>query len=130
MSMAHSIEVRMPYLDYRLVELAFQLPGSYKVADAQGKVLLRSAVRDIVPADIINVRRKLGFATPVGRWLREYPEQLIERTLLSDKCLARGLFDEVRLREVVHLHLSGKADLSSQIFRWITAELWFEQFID
>lgn len=129
-SMAHSIEVRMPYLDYRLVEFASRLPGSFKVSGGQGKVLLRGAVKDIVPPDILQARRKLGFGTPLARWLRDHPRQLIEPVLFTDACRRRGLFDQARLREAVDRHISGQADLSSQIFRWLTAEIWFEQFVD
>ncbi len=130
MSMAHSIEVRMPYLDFRLVELGFRLPGSLKVNEAQGKVVLRDAVRDIVPSDIREVRRKLGFATPLASWLRAYRQELVEDILFGKACRSRGLFDHKALRRAVDRHLSGKVDLSSQIFRWITAELWFQDFID
>ncbi|HJT95379.1 MAG TPA: asparagine synthase C-terminal domain-containing protein, partial [Mycobacterium sp.] len=130
MSMAHSIEVRMPYLDYRLVELGFRLQGSLKVNGAQGKVVLRNAVDDIVPEDIVGIRRKLGFATPLARWFREFRDELVEPVLFDETCRQRGLLDPARLRQSVDRHMSGQVDLSSQIFRWITAELWFRQFID
>ena len=129
-SMAHSIEVRMPYLDYRLVELGFRLSGCLKVWEAQGKVVLRNAVRDVVPSDILDTRRKLGFATPVARWVRDSPDEIVAPVLYSKECRARGLLDPTTVRAAVNDHASGKVDLSSQIFRWLTAELWFQQFID
>lgn len=129
-AMAHSIEVRMPYLDYRLVELGFGLVGSLKVWEAQGKVVLRNAVSDIVPADILRTRRKLGFATPVSRWIRDSSDTIVAPVLYSAACRSRGLLDHSVVRAAVQDHAAGRVDLSSQIFRWLTAELWFQQFID
>ncbi len=129
-SMAHSIETRMPYLDYRLVEMSFRLPGSFKVAGAQGKVVLREAVRDLVPPDIVNLRRKVGFATPISQWTTDLQRELIEPVLYSEECRRRGLLDPARLRTAIDRHVSGKVDLSSQLLRWTTAELWFQRFVD
>ena len=129
-SMAHSIEVRMPYLDYRLVECVSRMRGGLKVEGAQGKVVLRNAVKDVVPHDILATRRKLGFAVPISQWFRDHSGSMVEPVLFTDACAWRGLFDPVKLRNLVERHKSGDADLASQILRWITVELWFARFVD
>ena len=129
-SMAHSIESRLPFMDYRLVELGFRLPGALKVQDGYGKVALREAVRRDVPASILAPRRKLAFSTPVSRWLRDQPEVTAYPVLRSARCRERGIFDPKRLDEALARHVSGKVDLGEHIFRWIMTELWFQEFID
>lgn len=129
-SMAHSIESRLPFMDYRLVEFGFRLPGHLKVSGAEGKVVLKDAVRSDVPGHLLQSRRKLGFATPIASWFRSDPERTIYPVLRSERCLARGLFNTQALERAVQRHIDGKVDLSSQIFRWISTEIWFRHFID
>jgi len=129
-SMAHSLEARVPFLDYRLVEFCLRLPGDYKFRNGFGKALLRHAVRGDVPADILQNRKKLGFMTPIARWFREAPEKTVYPVLRSAACRSRGILSPERLEAAVASHVSGKQDLSSNIFRWILAELWFQTFID
>lgn len=129
-SMAHSIESRLPFMDYRLVELGFRLPGALKMRDGFGKKVLREAVRRDVPAEILAPRRKLAFQTPVSRWIREAPEKTAYPVLRSERCRQRGIFDPKRLEEALARHISGSVDLGNHIFRWIMTELWFQEFID
>lgn len=130
MSMAHSLESRLPFLDYRLVEFAFRLPGRLKHAHGRGKTVLRRAVRGTVPDDILDNRVKLGFVTPIARWFREHPDETVNRVLQSEACRSRGIFDHRAVGRLVEKHRSGKRDYSHLFFRWMAAELWFEQFID
>lgn len=129
-SMAHSIESRLPFMDYRLVEFTFRVPGRLKMRDGLGKWLLRYAVRNDVPDRIRLNRRKLGFVTPIGQWFRDAPEKTVYPILLSDSCRRRGIFSPARLEAALERHRHGRADLSNQIFRWLTTELWFQLFID
>ena len=78
-SMAHSIESRLPFLDHRLVEFVFSLPGEYKLRDGRGKALLREAVRDDVPDAILRDRPKLGFVVPIRDWFRSEPDATMLR---------------------------------------------------
>jgi asparagine synthase (glutamine-hydrolysing) len=128
-SMAHSVESRLPFLDYRLVELGFRLPGRFKVRGARGKLVLKEAVQKEVPASIL-LTPKLGFATPIAHWFRTEPESTIYPVLRSERCRGRGLFNMPALERAVDRHITGKVDLSSQIFRWITTEIWLQRFID
>lgn len=129
-SMAHSIESRMPFMDYRLVEFAFRLPGRIKFREGVGKAVLRDAVRNDVPAEILAPKRKLAFQTPISRWFRDEPERTVHPVLFSETCRKRGIFDQANLKRALDRHASGKVDLSQQIYRWITTELWFQEFID
>jgi asparagine synthase (glutamine-hydrolysing) len=129
-SMAHSIETRNPFLDYRVVEYCVRLPGHYKVRDGRGKAVLREAMRGLLPDSIVLPREKLGFPTPIAKWFREKPEETIYPVLRSNACVSRGLFEPRALERAIEKHVSGRADLSNNIFRWILTELWFERFID
>lgn len=129
-SMAHSIESRLPFLDHRLVEYSCRLPGSFKYAHGHGKAVLKNAVRGDVPADILNTRKKLGFVVPISRWFRERPEVTVYPVLRSEACRRRGIFDPQRLDAALERHRSRRVDLSNNIYRWIMTELWFQVFID
>ena len=129
-SMAHSIESRLPYLDHRLVEFVFSLPGEYKLRDGSGKALLREAVRGDVPESILRDRPKLGFVVPIRDWFRSQPDATVRPVLLSARCRERGLFDPKALERALSRHVSGQVDLSNQIFRWLTLELWCRDALD
>ncbi|MGE0537282.1 MAG: asparagine synthase (glutamine-hydrolyzing) [Pirellulales bacterium] len=129
-SMAHSIESRLPFLDHRLIEFCLRIPGSFKYQDGLGKLVLREAVRREVPARILDTRAKLGFPTPIARWFRERPDLTIYPVLHSAACRQRGIFAPQQIDAAVARHLSGQVDLSSNIYRWIITELWFQEFID
>jgi asparagine synthase (glutamine-hydrolysing) len=130
MSMAHSVESRLPFMDVRLVEAVFRMPGELKVQNGLGKAVLRRAVHDVVPHELLYAKRKLGFFTPLSRWFRDEVEQTVYPVLLSDRCLKRGIFDADHLRKAIERHRAGQVDLSNYIFRWIGTELWFREFID
>ena len=129
-SMAHSIESRLPFLDYRLVEFVFSLPGTFKIRDGRGKVLLREAVRGHVPDSVVEERPKLGFVVPIKEWFRTKPEETIYPVLLSDRCRQRGWFDAKAMESALRRHACGEVDLSSQIFRWVSLELWCQRALD
>lgn len=129
-SMAFGIESRVPFLDYRLVESVFRTPGSFKLGGGIAKRILRSAVRGFVPAEILENRNKQGFTTPISTWFRQAPDDTINEVLLSERCLQRGLFEPRRMRKTLEQHLTGKRDHGPVLFRWLTCELWFREFID
>ena len=129
-SMAHSIESRFPFLDHRLVELVFSLPGEYKLRDGRSKALLREAVRGDVPDSILRDRPKVGFVVPIRDWFRTRPDATVLPVLLSARCRERGLFNPKALERALERHISGRVDLSNQIFRWLTLELWCRDALD
>ena len=128
--MAHSLESRLPFLDYRLVEFCSRLPGHYKYSDGFGKALLRSAMRGLVPSRILDTRAKLGFPVPLGKWFRERPNETLYPVLLSPECRARGLFAPAEVEKAIGRHVRGEANLSPNLYRWLMTELWCQEFID
>jgi asparagine synthase (glutamine-hydrolysing) len=130
LSMAHGVECRLPFMDFRLVEAVSRMPGHLKLEGGMGKAVLRHAMRGIVPDDILDTRRKLGFTTPIARWFRDDPQKTLYPVLLSERCRKRGVFDPKALERALERHQSGRFDLSFHIFRWLTTELWFRRFID
>lgn len=129
-SMAHSLEARVPFLDFPFAEFCLRLPGDYKFRHGLGKAILRHAVRKDVPADILQNKKKLGFMTPIARWFRDDPAATVYPVLWSQSARTRGIFSPQQVDATLAQHVAGKQDMSSQIFRWILTELWFQTFID
>jgi asparagine synthase (glutamine-hydrolysing) len=130
-SMAHGLESRLPFMDYRLVEFVWTLPTSFKFDRGVGKHVLRHALRDLVPTEILENRTKHGFSSPIGEQFRKpsTPDDAIS-ILLSDRCMARGLFDRGGLERLIAAHRSGRHDHGTLLFRMLSAELWFRVHID
>ncbi len=129
MSMAASIESRVPFLDHVLVEFAASIPSRYKTRRLAGKCILKSAVAGLLPESIVK-RRKMGFPTPFRGWLAGPQLQVVEDALLERRSLVRGLFRPEAVRHCFAEHRSGKADHSDRIWRLLNLELWHRVFID
>lgn len=129
MSMASSVEARLPFLDYRLVELCLSLPGSFKIQNTTTKRILREAMRDRLPHELVERRDKKGYATPLAHWLRSGLRKDVESLLLSDRFQSRNILDPEKVLEKYRRHLGGE-DHTWEIWRWISLEMWFRRFID
>ncbi|HLP71699.1 MAG TPA: asparagine synthase (glutamine-hydrolyzing) [Bacteroidales bacterium] len=129
-SMAHSLESRQPFMDYRLVEYVFTLPYSYKIRDGKGKFLHREALRGIVPDDIIDNPVKFGFDSPLSQIFKDEGEGSAMSILLSDRCISRGLFSKKALIRAFREQKQNRKDHSRLLFRLLSVELWFREFID
>lgn len=132
MSMAHSLEVRAPLLDYRLVEFAGTLPAKWKIQNGLGKAFLREAVAGMIPEKVMN-RSKMGFGVPVGSWFRGKLQRLMEAVLFDKRTIERGYFEPGFLRDLWARHLKGPAwqiDLSQHLWVLLVLELWHRLFID
>ena len=123
MSMAASIESRVPFLDHELVEFAARMPEHMKVNGTTTKYVLRKAMAKVLPAEILT-RRKMGFPVPVGTWLRGSYRHLLDEFVLGPRALARGMFDEQALRTLVTSHVSGEANQSERLWSLINLEMW------
>lgn len=129
MSMAASIESRVPFLDHKLVEFAARIPDRYKMRLLSSKYLLRRSMRDKLPDQILQ-RAKKGFPTPIKPWLRN---QLFDRltSILTDGRLAdRGLLNNSRICELLQAHGKGHSDATEACWRLLNFELWHRIFID
>jgi asparagine synthase (glutamine-hydrolysing) len=133
MSMAASVEARNPFMDHHLVEMAWTLPAEFKVRGAQGKFIHRNAMKNHLPNYIFQ-QPKLGYATPVtrifdGHYTCSSGETPLD-VLTSKTCMERGLFDRNGLNQVIASHSVGARDHGYFLFRLLSAELWYRQFID
>jgi asparagine synthase (glutamine-hydrolysing) len=129
MSMAASLEARVPYLDHRLVEFAASLPSSMKIKGNVGKYILKKAAQKYLPSEIIN-RQKKGFAVPLGPWFRKELKPLLIDTLHSEKFQKRGYFDIAKTEELLQEHMSGQKDHHLLLYGLLLVELWHRRFID
>jgi asparagine synthase (glutamine-hydrolysing) len=129
MSMAASVESRVPFLDHRFVEHAAALPARYKLRGWRTKAVLRAALRDRVPGPILR-RRKMGFPVPVGHWFRGPCRRLVEDLVLGPRALRRGLFRPAALRRLVAEHLGGVRPHGDRLWLLVNLELWQRVFLD
>ncbi|MEK7316144.1 MAG: asparagine synthase C-terminal domain-containing protein, partial [Candidatus Eisenbacteria bacterium] len=128
-SMAASVEVRVPLLDDVLVDFMARLPGVYKADGWRTKILLREAVRGLVPNGILN-RPKAPFAAPVRSWLRRDMAPLIDEYLGAERIKDRGLLNQDVVCRLVHEHRQGAEDHSLRLWALLTLEVWCQEFID
>jgi asparagine synthase (glutamine-hydrolysing) len=126
-SMAFSIESRLPFMDYRLVDLAMSLSEDYIIAGGKGKHIQRESMRRILPESIYSSIKKYGFPTPINDFFVQN-KLILEESLLGKKAMDRGIFDDKKLRQFIDSGLT--AVKSGLLFRFICVELWFQIFID
>src|SRR5438874_6650879 len=129
MSMAASIESRVPYLDHELVEHVAAIPGRFKLRGWQTKAVLRAALRDLVPRQILT-RGKMGFPVPVGKWLRGPFWPIVEEFVLGPRALDRGLFKPDTLRRLAEEHRTGAREHGDRLWLLINLEIWQRIFLD
>jgi asparagine synthase (glutamine-hydrolysing) len=123
MSMSASVESRVPYLDHELVEHVLATPARFKLRGMETKTVLRAAVRDLVPREILT-RRKMGFPVPVGRWLRGAFWPVVEEFILGPRARSRGLLDPDAVRRLAEAHRRGEADHGQRLWLLLNLELW------
>jgi len=126
-SMANSLEVRCPLLDHHLIEYVARLPSSLKLCGTRSKIVLRKAVADLVPAPILQ-RPKMGFAMPVGAWLRGDLRGLIHEHVLTDRG-DHGLFAPATVHTFWREHTSGVRDRTTELWGLLVFNLWYERFM-
>jgi asparagine synthase (glutamine-hydrolysing) len=123
MSMANSLEARTPFLDYRVVEFAMQLPSSFKMRGFQTKYLLKKAMRGKLPPQILH-RKKEGFSIPIKNWLRQELRPMMEEVLSEERIRAEGLFNPAYVRKLKTEHLDGVANHSHQLWPLMVFQIW------
>jgi asparagine synthase (glutamine-hydrolysing) len=128
LSMAFSIESRVPFLDHRLVELAFALPDAAKRSAGWSKYGMRRALNGLLPRSIVWRRDKKGFPTPVGHWLRDERGAAALDLLRDPNRRSRKLLPQPGVDRFIREHLEGRADRSWQLWRALSLELWLETF--
>lgn len=128
-SMANSIEARVPFLDYRLVEFIEAIPSNLKLKGFRGKYLHKKAVEKWLPKEIIN-RKKKGFDNPIDKWLRSRMFSYVQDCLLSEQSSVNKYFDKCYIKELISLHNAEKEDYMRHIYLLISFELWHQRYIN
>jgi asparagine synthase (glutamine-hydrolysing) len=126
MSMAHSLEARVPYLDQVVAELALALPRDQRVRGATKKRLLRRAAASLLPSGIVHGRKR-GFSIPAAAWLRGPLAPYMREVLSETNLRGQGVLEPVAVHQVIETHLSGREDLSRQLWGLMTLTLWIDQ---
>jgi asparagine synthase (glutamine-hydrolysing) len=123
MSMACSIESRVPFLDHTFVEFASRVPDHLKIRGGQGKYIVKKAVEDLLPHDII-YRKKMGFPTPLRQWLRDPACAPLYQVLLDPQGLLADYTDPKELRALLTRHQEGVEDATDRIWRLLNLQVW------
>lgn len=128
-SMANSLEVRCPFLDHEFVEFAAKIPSRLKRDGTGGKVILKRAVKGLLPSEILN-KPKSGFGLPLVKWFRNNLAPMLKETLLDETSKRRGLFEQHLFQKMVNEHIDGSRDWSNRLWAFLFLELWFREFVD
>jgi asparagine synthase (glutamine-hydrolysing) len=129
MSMAVSLECRVPLLDHQLVELAASMPAAIKVRGGRLKHVLKESLSDLLPNDILD-RKKRGFGTPMGAWLKKELAPLLRRLLAPDVVQRRGLFRQPVVDRLVADHEANRIDGTDALLALMNLEIWSRIYLD
>jgi asparagine synthase (glutamine-hydrolysing) len=128
-TMSTSVEGRAPYLDQKLVEFAMRIPAKLKVKNGQTKYILKKAVKDIIPSNIIH-RKKQGFSTPVKEWFHQELGKYMTDSILNSKIRERRFFDYEYLRNMLKRQQDGKSDNSKHLWIIFNLSRWYDRWIE
>lgn len=129
MSMATSVESRVPFLDHKLVEFTCSLPERLKLRGGTTKYILRESMKGVLPQQILS-RSKMGFPVPIGSWFRGGYRSIIDEYVLSERAISRGIFNTDIVREIVRRHQEGGENHDERLWSLVNFEIWQRQFFD
>ena len=130
-SMASSIESRVPFLDYRLVERTLATTNTEKIRNGVTKSILREAMKGTLPEKVRNRMDKVGFDTPQDEWFRTpLFQEYIWGIINSESFAMRGYFDVERVKKLYRKHINKETSVAKDIWKWVNLEIWFREFID
>lgn len=129
MSMAAGVEVRVPFLDPELVELAARIPDRFKQRGRVGKWVLKKAMEPYLPQDVIH-RPKTGFGAPLRRWMRHELREMLGDLLSESSLRRRGLFDPAAVRQLIADNDAGRRDGAYTLLSLLCIEIWCRRFVD
>jgi asparagine synthase (glutamine-hydrolysing) len=128
-SMASNLEVRVPFLNRDMLEMAARMPPDLKLHGIKRKYILKRALEKVLPREVI-WRKKAGFGAPIRSWLRGALRPMIDDLLSEESVKKRGLFRPAEVQRIIAANLSGREDYNLQVFQLLTLELWHRAFID
>jgi asparagine synthase (glutamine-hydrolysing) len=129
MSMAHGLEVRVPFLDKKIVEFAARIPFEYKIKGLTSKYILKKTFARYLPKEILK-QRKQGFTIPISAWLRNDLGNMAFKILMSRSLEKRDLFKKKQLRWMLEEHRSGRQELGHRIWSLVVFEIWARLYLD
>jgi asparagine synthase (glutamine-hydrolysing) len=127
-SMAHSLEVRVPLLDHEVMEFAARIPARLQMQGSEGKYILKRALRDLLPREIIE-RSKMGFAIPLPRWFRRELRTMFEERVLARDSFLGGMMDPAPIRAWWSQHQAGRKDYATHFWTLLMLECWGKRFV-
>jgi asparagine synthase (glutamine-hydrolysing) len=128
-SMAHSLEVRVPFLDHELLEFAARIPPGYKLRGMERKHVLKRAVADLLPESFFR-RRKMGFSPPLTVWFRNELRSFVEDTLSESAIRRAGVFRFPAVRRLLDAHFARQGNYDNQIWALVTFMLWYREYLE
>jgi asparagine synthase (glutamine-hydrolysing) len=128
MTMASSVEARVPFLDRELVEFALALPPELKVRDGEGKYLLKKAVTPLLPREVVE-RPKQGFSAPVSEWFRGDLGERAQRAIRGSSLASRGLLDYAQIDRLWDAHRSGRGEWAFQLWNLYNVSVWHDRWV-
>lgn len=128
-SMAFSLEVRLPFLDYRIIEFCMALDGSYKIKNQWTKWILRKSCKEYLPKEVANRKNKMGFPAPFGRWLKEH-KQKEEMKQIIFSLGKRNIVKPEVIEEYYRQHMAGEIDRSFILYKFLSLELWLRSCVN
>ena len=127
-SMAHSLEVRVPLLDHQFMEYAAKIPSRHKLNGGEGKFILKKALKDIVPPEILN-RSKRGFSMPLADWFRHDLKPVFERSVLTGDAQICTWFEKSAIEQMWKQHQRGTRDFAHELWTLLILERWCRRFL-
>jgi asparagine synthase (glutamine-hydrolysing) len=128
-AMAANLEVRVPFLNKEMLELAARMPPDLKLHGLKRKYILKKAAEKLLPREVV-WRKKAGFGAPIRSWLRGPLRPMVDDLLSEETIKRRGLFQPEEVRRIIDANLSGREDFNLQVFQLLNLELWHQTFID
>ena len=128
-SMAANLEVRVPFLNQEMLELAARMPSDLKLRGLKRKYILKRAAERLLPREVV-WRKKAGFGAPIRSWLRGPLRPMVDDLLSAETVKRRGLFRSEEVKRIIETNLSGREDYNLQVFQLLNLELWQRAFID
>jgi asparagine synthase (glutamine-hydrolysing) len=128
-SMAANLEVRVPFLNREMIEMAARMPPRLKLRGLRRKYILKRALEGVLPQDVV-WRKKAGFGAPIRSWLRRPLRPLVNDLLSEETIKRRGIFRPTEVKRVIDANSSGREDNNLQVFQLLGLEMWHRTFID
>jgi asparagine synthase (glutamine-hydrolysing) len=129
MTMATSVEARVPFLDHHLVEYVMGLPVDLKIKGRSGKHILKRALEKVLPSDLL-YRPKRGFGAPIREWFRGEPGKVLEGMIMNSSIRRRELFDYNSIARLIDEHRRGARDWSFHLWALLNVSLWYDRWIE